>query len=65
MSKKHSKSIGPKAKKNDIVTHNGREWKVLDREFDPTCSQSFYLLRSGKGRAAVNKWARSDTFTTV
>lgn len=57
---KRNKSI--KARKNDIVTHNGKEWKVLDREFDSSRSQSFYLLKNGKGRNRIVKWARSDTF---
>ena len=51
-----------KAKKGDWVSHNGQEWKVLDREFDSNCSQSFYLLGAGRGRARQTKWARSDAF---
>ena len=62
MAKKTKKVNAIKAKKNDIVMHNGREWKVLDREFDQECSQSFYLLSNGKGKAKQQKWARSDAF---
>jgi hypothetical protein len=60
---KKSKVTKIKAMKNDIVTHNGQEWKVMSREFDPTCSQSYYLLKTGKYRNAVSKWVRSDKFT--
>lgn len=63
MAKKNKQKIGPKARKNDIVTHNGSQWKVLDREFDTYRSQSFYLLKTGSGRNKIMKWARSDTFT--
>jgi hypothetical protein len=63
MAKTSKKLSTVKAMKNDIVTHNGQEWKVMSREFDPTCSQSYYLLKTGKYRSAVSKWARSDTFS--
>lgn len=60
---KKIKRNGPKARKSDIVTHNGKRWTVLDRVFDSERSQSFYLLGTGRGNSRITKWARSDTFT--
>jgi hypothetical protein len=56
-----------KAKKNDIVLHNGKEWKVMEREYDIYASQSFYWLRrsNGRGRLPDIKCVRSDRFTVV
>lgn len=53
-----------KAKKNDIVLHNGDTWRVLDRKYDTYRCQSFYQLKRGrKGTSTFEtKWARSDSF---
>lgn len=55
----------PKAKKRDMVTHNGRRWTVLDREYNTDSGQSYYLLKTGRRGTSTfeEKWARSDTFT--
>ena len=63
---KNSKKVvtnGVKAFKNDIVIHNGQEWKVMSREFDG--NQSYYELKNGTGRDATWKWARSDRFAVA
>lgn len=66
MAKKSKKVLNTvKAFKNDIVIHNGQEWTVMGREFDPCCGQSYYKLNSGVGRNRATKWARSDTFAVV
>jgi hypothetical protein len=54
-----------KAKRNDIVIHVGKDWRVLDREYDQHRAQSYYLLRNGKGKNAIRKWVRSDSFAVV
>lgn len=56
-----------KAKKNDIVLHNRKEWKVLEREYDRYSSQSFYWLKrsNGRGKLPDIKCVRSDRFTVV
>jgi hypothetical protein len=58
-------SNAPKAKKRDIVVHNGERWTVLDRKFDTSRGQSFYLLKTGRRGTSTHreKWARSDTFS--
>jgi hypothetical protein len=68
-SKKMKNKNGVKAVKNDIVMHNGQKWTVLDRDFDPSESRSFYLLGLGTGPVKKSyrtvKWARSDKFSNV
>lgn len=56
-----------KAKRKDVVIHNGARWTVLDREFDTERSQSFYLLKTGRrgSDSFAQKWVRSDYFTVA
>ena len=60
--KKMIKKNGPKAKKNDIVIHNGEKWTVLDRDYYADCEQSYYTIRSRRGRNNITKFVRSDAF---
>lgn len=60
---KKMKKIGIKAMRGDLVENCGKNWTIADRIFDPTRSQSFYLLRAGRGRSITSKWVRSDAFT--
>ena len=56
-----------KAKKNDIVWHNGQEWKVIGRSYYGDIGQSYYELKRGYGRGkpADYKMVRSDRFVVV
>jgi hypothetical protein len=51
-----------KTVKGKRVTHLGKKWTVIDRNYDQARAQSFYLLGTGSGRAYQAKWVRSDAF---
>jgi len=53
-----------KAKKDDIVLHNGKDWRILEREYNDYSTQSYYLLKRGRRGSSTyeTKWVRSDRF---
>lgn len=59
------KKSSVKASKGDRVSYLGKNWTVLGRDFDPDRSQSFYLLRAGRGRSITESWVRSDRFAVI
>lgn len=60
---KRVKKSGPKAKRGDLVTYNGKQWRVLDRAYYSETEQSYYELSRGRGRNTDYTYVRSDGFS--
>ncbi len=66
MAKSKIKKVnGIKAVKGDVVTHNGKRWTVLDRDYDSWDGHSFYMISTGSKKSTSTKWVRSDKFSLV
>ena len=59
MTKTKTKKSKVKVALGKRVSHLGKTWTVLNREYDTWSSHSYYFLKNGK----TVKWVRADHFS--